>query len=350
MSTKGNHEKQQDNLQERLVAAELRFKGTCMHPGCTNKVNMKSHVLQKEGVLRHIAPDGKIREITEGRLLYPTCVEKEGISNSKRFAFYGLCGIHDNKDFAELEKANADKDFLSYRQHLLFSYRSVLNDLSLGRAMARYHIKAINNSGIDLTRRKELQRVAPKYIIASKELEHFKFIIERELWFNDPTQHFYFHRRVLPKVEVATSALFGESHFPYYITPQLPWGLTYGQAMGLDPASKHFKPHTAVTFLHIIPQESNTIVLLGYIKSATEVRGCPVDSIASMSDADFLKLCSDVLITIQTWCMSENLYQTWQAQGIIEGMLTARNYFLENAYRPTGQKLEKVTFNMFESV
>lgn len=348
MSKSNNHEKQQDALQEKLFRKEIEYNGNCMHPGCPNKVNMRSHILQENGILNHIAPNGKFMEITEGRLFQPNNVELTGVNASQLFTFRGLCGDHDRDDFAEIERQSTD--FTSYREQMLFSYRALLNDLSKGQVVERYHNVALNSDAIDANRRENIKIGSVKTILARKDLEYYKILMDSELWMGNKSQNFDFYRRVIPKVELATSVVIGIPLRPFYPKQGLPWGFTREQALALVPADVNYRPFVGIVFLTIIPRDNDLVIIIGYHKSVVDIKGILVGAISGLSDEKFMDLVSNIVISVGTWCISNNLYDDWKKKGVIEDILVARSQFMETAIRPFNDREERVRYNMFAIV
>ncbi|GAB2461259.1 hypothetical protein GCM10011375_12300 [Hymenobacter qilianensis] len=176
--------------------------------------------------------------------------------------------------------------------------------------------------------------------------------MEQELWFGDHNQRFEFHRRVLPKIDIATSAVFGGAIRPVAIT--------YLQAQAINPLHIGFTPLSQPRFIHLIPRATDLVSIVGYVKHSSQrkIKGVLISEIEELPDENFRKLISDIVVSIQTWGISESLYETWEHQGTITTILDAIESFVTGSQQlislptngQTATDTEPIgTFNMFDT-
>ncbi|RZK25606.1 MAG: hypothetical protein EOO43_05065, partial [Flavobacterium sp.] len=94
----------------------------CPVDGC-NENAISSHLLQKNGIINHIATNQHVRQVSFDK--FPTIKYKiKLIGVNQALTFKGFCSYHDSELFKSIEGLNID--FNQYRCQLLFTYRALL--------------------------------------------------------------------------------------------------------------------------------------------------------------------------------------------------------------------------------
>jgi len=103
---------------------------TCMFEGCVEKA-IKSHVLQKSGILREISEDNHLIQLMSPS---PFEMDEKGISDFKRvgindvYTFDGFCNFHDTEVFKPIE-IGSELNFEIKEQQILFFYRGLCQEI-----------------------------------------------------------------------------------------------------------------------------------------------------------------------------------------------------------------------------
>ena len=93
---------------------------------------IRSHLLQRNGILTQLAENGRIWELREDDLFTGTPGQHDHyyfdlVHIKRAFTFWGFCQPHDHELFAEIETRAPDLD--NIRSARLYSYRAFLNEL-----------------------------------------------------------------------------------------------------------------------------------------------------------------------------------------------------------------------------
>lgn len=103
-------------------------KWTCMYDDCNNG-SINSHILQKNGILRHISENNHLIQLSTD-LNYgnesPFKLKKIGINEA--YSFPGFCSYHDNSLFKQIESKTII-NFNDKNNSLLFSYRKICDEI-----------------------------------------------------------------------------------------------------------------------------------------------------------------------------------------------------------------------------
>jgi len=126
------------------LSRECQFKECVFpdHSNCSNKV-IKSHSIQKNKILKHIAENGMVTSVDSKEILFTHEFGKIGINSAS--TFFGFCNYHDAKIFSEIENkeyaSRIEQNFLhSYRACALEYVRSKVSVCIYEKAIERYHI------------------------------------------------------------------------------------------------------------------------------------------------------------------------------------------------------------------
>lgn len=188
------------NEAKRKVLNKVRI---CMFDSCKEKA-IKSHVLQKNGILKEISEENHLIQ-----LIPPDAfnLEKNGIIEFKKigineaYTFMGFCNKHDTELFRPIEDKN-EIDLHSIYHQALFSYRGlcqeirrkeiVLEWLSLLDADFPFEMKSIFSASED------------GYRAGIKNLSFFKEEFENAFKKQDFSK-FFFSTIEIPKLEICIS-------------------------------------------------------------------------------------------------------------------------------------------------
>ena len=294
-------------------------KRICNYPACNNPA-INSHILQENGILNWIADDKKaFMEHTPWSKFRPEEFYPSSINKSKMFTFKGFCNYHDSTVFKEIENGNLN--FSSYRHNLLFSYRGLLNDLYSALISRDFANKALYDNKLPDIWKDDYRKRRNREQLKINELTYYKWVIEQEILFKQHSQQFIFHHFSLPKLELATSTIYG--------------GITIYGAKGYkemeytalrkvkadDPT---YRPACHPIFINLIPGENDFSFILGHVKTLTEIEAIPVRDIDDLGQSDILGLLSQILPKLEVWGMSKKLYKKWKDEGKVDRLLNAR--------------------------
>ncbi len=330
------NERKQDALELKHKKAARQATRLCYYPQCTNKA-IKSHILQENGILNQIADNGKFIEYAPETPFRQDGFYPAGVNASNMFTFNGFCSEHDNSIFKEIE--NGKTDFLKQHEQLLFAYRGLVNDLFKAEVVTDYFNKVFLDKNIS-DKRKEFYKVTrARRLFSKKDLQHYKMLIEKELWNGIATSNFTFYRFELPRIEIATSTIYGGA---FYRT------LDYNKISKLNPLSNEYIPVSKPIFINLIPRDNSLLMVLGHVISLTSIESIPVSKIPYLQQNEVLKLLSKILAKTETWGMSKALYDKWKLQGKIKKYFDFRHKWLAGSIQiipPSGF----INFNIFSN-
>lgn len=261
---------------------------TCFHPGCKAK-SINSHILQKNGILSTLEKDGHLMEMKINPFQDEIHFFKR-IGINQAFSFRCFCNEHDSNLFKAIE--TQEIDFSNYRQLILFTLRTIYNEMFRKQVNIRMREMLIA----------EYPNLFDVLQLASEnEQENLGLLdikkTEKLLWKDilEFTQSFVFETRKINLIELCLSAFFN-----YETTRELD---NYRQRYGKD------KEDVIDIFINAFPYKNKTIVIIGYNKShITEVKGY-VNSLIKESENRFLKqLTNLIMFRCETWVTSEDFY------------------------------------------
>lgn len=299
-----------------------KTKQKCYHFGC-NETAIKSHILQKNGILSEIATDNHLRMLQfdffkDGA---PSFFKRIGINDA--FVFKGFCQKHDSTIFAPIEQQEID--FSEYKNNLLFAYRTLLNE----RRKKEYNISfnnALNNEhGLFNTQNDELSAQNQSGI---NDIDYYINIILSDI--DNNTENFVFFERRINKQEVCIS-----SSFSFETVKE--------QLNQISSTGKDFEILTAI-FICFFPIKNKNILLIGYLKSMEDKCGKWVRNIFEIEEKILLKTISDLMLTrCEQWACSENFYK----KNIQPREEEIEQVFIDNFFSSSPDEV-KIKFNIFE--
>lgn len=267
----------------------------CLYGNCKEPA-IKSHVLQKNGILREISTDNHLIELRPFVIHDPSepsknLFNKTGVNNV--YTFKGFCSNHDSNIFKPIESQN-ELDFSNKKNQALFCYRGLCQELrkkELGKDYAEYILEG------------EFPKLHSRYKHAIKGLNYgidcilfFKDLLEKSIESNDFSE-FVFHTIEIPKIEICISASISVEDLKNpnsinLLTPKLPF---------------------VISFLNVIPFKNKSIVIGGYHKDY--ICHWTLKTLSklgySKKKKSVGKILSDLIVLrLEFWTMSIELYKS----------------------------------------
>jgi len=145
------------------LSRECQFK-ECVFPDhsyCSAKV-IKSHSIQKNKILNHIAENGMVISVNSKKnILFTNEFGKIGINSAS--TFFGFCNYHDAKIFSEIENKKYVGGIV---QNFLHSYRACASEYVRSKVSVCIYEKAIERYSIN-----PYEKMAPKKLNGVKRSE-----------------------------------------------------------------------------------------------------------------------------------------------------------------------------------
>ena len=269
----------------------------CLVNGC-NKTAIKSHVLQKNGILKEISEKNHLFQFSNVSPFQKQ--EKENFKLSRIgindvYTFPGFCNKHDTSIFQPIESNGFD---ISSKTSInLFSYRALCQEIRRKEIAVDIADKMIEtNYNIALV--VFMSDYKTGLLNGLKNLNFFKEELENDL---ERTESNFIHRICkIPKIEICISA-------PLNI---------YDEKNSLsethDNSGKVLNNPFVTSILNIFPFENKSFVMItlhkDYKCNWTENLFVEFENVKS---SQHLKLISDLISTrMEFWCMSPKLKNT----------------------------------------
>lgn len=223
--------------QESLIS---KAKWQCMCPKCTNNA-INSHLLQRNGILSHVAVDGHLYEVKmEDAFKWhekePMRFKKVGILQAISYPLF--CKTHDTELFLKIEGGTIDFD--DYESQLLFSYRGLC---------AEIYKKQCNKIRYDIWQENTMKIGSEKGTdIAIKDLSYYKYLLESEI--QTPKNKFTFLHFSYPFIGIYACGSISYDPVDYY-----------GEWSIKDAVKKKVLDGV---FFNIIPQAESLEIIIGY--------------------------------------------------------------------------------------
>lgn len=290
---KKNHIK---NILSTLDKRSKQASRKCLFKNCQNSA-IKSHLLQKRGIINQIAKGNHVWELGMNRYK-PNTFQFQKVGLNDAFTFPGFCANHDSLIFKPIEVGNVD--YTLYESQLLFSYRAIMNEKRKKEIMIDYNTRIYNSNQLRMYLTDEYFDTIRESIdgnndgIVDEEYYESFFIENIE---NPNKRDFSFLTFELPKVELCSSAVFS-----YETTHEINYMLRY-------ESYKATKPLTEIYF-NLLPVKDRTIVIIGCLTERKPLCWDYIENFKQQNPYDSLKLISDLLLCqVENWLCSENMYQ-----------------------------------------
>lgn len=308
--------KEFDNIVQNVMQKSQNAIYDCLHDDCNNNTQTYCHLMQKNGVLSHIAQDnhllqpqisspykwlGKIADMLE--------IRKIGINQV--FSGKLFCDIHDTELFKNFEvKA---PDFHYYETQLLLCYRAMCYELWQNLYNINFHSDSIEKLS-DLLKNTKSKNYLPK-IVLQEHLNEINQRIDREIDQIRTTNINITKLNQLKKYFLAEILNTDNQGMKFICieTKQLPISASL-----ILSSEKYYNDHQQNNpyFLQIIPQSNKSYIILGYFNELSDE--WIINYFTKFSHVDENKLLTELtrLITTRnlTWCVSPNFYNNLSEQ------------------------------------
>lgn len=294
----------------------------CLYPNCTQPA-INSHLLQRNGILSNLTENGHLYELVPCSPfeLNPGRVRKlklSGIHGSLSEPLF--CNEHDASLFESIETANPD--WATYKNQLLFAYRSTCSELRKKQRQVEI-ARRIENSHILSSSWKQSQ--GPVLVqgmhLGIRDIERFKLDMEKDL--TTGTAHFEFKTHDYPLVEACASAIFSPV---------------------VNPVTSAYQDAPLSTvFINIIPAFDRLWVIVGHHRTfADEWALRYVEGWSNYSGPTIEQKLTDLFASrLETWCISPSQYRRIAKTRIAELLV----YW--NDHNHDHLALQHVPFNLF---
>lgn len=285
-----------------------------MFNGCQEKA-IKSHVLQKNGILREISDKNHLVQF-----LPPNPFEsaEKGLFDFKEigvndvYTFKGFCKEHDNKIFEPIE-SKSELDFTEAKQQALFSYRGLCQEIRRKEISMEWLTDLVKICPIETI--SLMQSSLNGYNHGIENLTFFKKELEKAIIVNDYSSFKYTTIKV-PRIELCISV-------PLNIK---------------SSNNDDLKIPYSTSFLNIFPKNNSTYIIGGFHQDfkCSWTNQFLVKMRSSKKDKIFKELSDLVTMRLEFWAMSPNLFKKIPSQAIeAYKMLFAENVFNHDAILKT---------------
>jgi hypothetical protein len=289
----------------------------CRYPGCEEKP-INSHLLQKNGILSKIAPDKHLWQL-EINNYSETQFKFESRGINEIFSFDCFCSDHDTNLFKKIEGGKID--FGDYRSCLLFSLRTLFNEIFRKEVNVLHHLCLISRLP------SKFDNDEFRAHIKSEELgiEDLK-LTEKLIWddLNKGTESFVLQHRVFSRLELCISASY-----------------TYDTSAEM---LKQPEVRPADLIINFFPYQDSSILIMGYKKHDEKKVKSYMNCFFKESERRVGRLLTNLLLfQCETWVCSDTLYKK-KIRGI-------ENYFFNAVKFSVKNYNERKNFdiNIFES-
>lgn len=297
----------------------------CLHPNCGNSA-IKSHLLQKNGILSQISENLHLIELVQNDYFKIYNGEKTLLfkinSTNKIMSHPLFCNYHDTSIFREIEVEEID--FYSIKAQSLFSYRSLCSELWKKQRNFEFYQRMKNSNQMKTLlsnyEKIMLQDKIDSHELGISDLAEYKSMFEE---LSNGSTYFTFQTFKIPFLQICGSGVFSP----------------------ISASESHDQKNPLpIVFINIVPKDTFTFVILGKSKQYTNEW---IEDYFKKWEANYETL-SELLISdllasrIESWAVSPLLFQNWK-NGKLEKL---ENYWNNNMYDLyTGQKFNINLFN-----
>jgi hypothetical protein len=278
----------------------------CMFDDCQREA-IKSHVLQKNGILREISEKNHLIQLLPPN---PYELNKKGIYDFKKvgindvYTFKGFCKEHDNDLFEPIESKSI-LDFTNANQQALLSYRGLCQEIRRKEIAIEGLMDLIKLFPIEKAHL--MHQVLKGYEHGIKNLSFFKREFEREIK-NNKYSCFEFKTIKIPRIDLCIS---------------VPLNITTSENENLNiPFS--------TSFVNVFPKDNYTYVISGFHKDykCSWTKKFLLKMKSPRKDKIFKELSDLVTMRLEFWTMSPKLFKKIPPEDIDE----YKRFFLENLF------------------
>lgn len=262
----------------------------CMHPDCNEKA-IKSHIMQKNGILSSIADDQHLWELSVDHFKQEYIgFQRKGIN--KIYTFKGFCNTHDSSIFSKIE-TQGEINFNDYESCLLFALRTTYNELWVKEVVIKLQECIINDSGVE-TNDEMFKETIRQNKLAIKDIEFYTNAMWSDL--KNKTGSFVFVYREMEHQEICLNSIYT------YDTSQEMRGYQFKYGKDMERPSE--------LFLSYFPYLNKSILLMGYHKDdMTKVKSFVNLFFKENIKRTNKRLSSLIVFNCETWVCSNSFYK-----------------------------------------
>lgn len=268
----------------------------CMFDNCSDQA-IKSHVLQKNGILREISENNHLIQLVSAN---PFEMHEKGISDFKLvgindvYTFKGFCSEHDSEVFKSIE-SETEIDFQNKAQQALFCYRGLCQEIRR---------KEIANEWIvDLKPHFPYQylplvtSMSDGFIDGISNLTFFKMELEKCIISCNYNQ-FIFETIKIPKIDLCVSVPLNIGNL------EIPKDNDYEKWRNENKI-------VPTSFINLFPKENENYVIIGYHKDyPCNWTSNFIEIMKAGNRKEIFKEISDLLtLRLEFWTMSKSLFE-----------------------------------------
>lgn len=290
---------------EKLKQKHRSAKYKCSYSSCQN-LSIKSHVLQKNGILKNISSQNHLYQFADNSTFIQSEKGKFGLKKigiNDVYTFPGFCKTHDTELFSKIE--TKEIDFNNRISQALFAYRAICQEIYRKISAAEVAKDIIMSPIFDESYKFIFSHYYKGIIHGINNLNFFKKELEKEISGNITKLNFDFFE--FEKLEVCISAPLNiydkENKLTYYFDDNL----------------NIINEIYVTSIINIFPYKDKSFFLI----ATHEDYECSwtmniFDKFKSESVKGQLKIISDFLSSrFEFWCISPNLKQSLSHQKII---------------------------------
>lgn len=262
----------------------------CMHPNCSKK-SIKSHIMQKNGVLSSISTDRHLWKLSVNKFKDEFSeFRRVGINNI--YTFLGFCNEHDTNLFKKIESKEGI-DFTDYESCLLLALRTACNEYRLKEINIRWYEYLLTNDTKEEYNKQLLSQAIIQNQLGLKDIDFYIQTMWNDL--QNKTESFVFNYRKMEKLELCLNSIY-----------------TYDTSLEMrDYRLKNGKDmeRTSEIFISFFPYNDESILLMGHHKSDMSKVKSFVNLFFKENEKRVKRRISSLIIfNCETWVCSNELY------------------------------------------
>jgi hypothetical protein len=293
----------------------------CMFDNCQQEA-IKSHVFQKNGILREISEKNHLIQLLPPN---PYELTKKGIYDFKKvgvndvYTFKGFCKEHDNDLFQPIESKSI-LDFTNANQQALFSYRGLCQEIRRKEIAIEGLIDLLKLCPIEKAHL--MHQVLKGFEHGIENLSFFKREFEREIKSNKYSC-FEFKTIKIPRIDLCIS---------------VPLNIKTSE-------NEDQNIPFSTSFVNVFPKDNYTYIISGFHKDfkCSWTKKFLLKMKSSRKDKIFKELSDLVTIRLEFWTMSPKLFKKISSEDIDE----YKKLFLENLFNHDSRLRTKL--NIFKN-
>ncbi len=261
-----------------------------MHPNCNEKA-IKSHIMQKNGILSSISDDQHLWELSVDHFKQEYIgFQRRGIN--RIYTFTGFCNNHDTSLFSKIETEGAI-DFDDYESCLLFALRTAYNEIWTKEVVIKLQECIIKDSGVEIDIAM-LQESIRQNKLGLADMEFYTSSMWNDL--DNCTQSFVFEYREMEQQEICLNSI-----YTYDTSKEI---MDYQHKYGKD------MERTSEIFVSYFPYANKSILLMGYHKDdSIKVKSFVNLFFKENIKKTYRRLSSLIAFNCETWVCSNTFYK-----------------------------------------